>query len=119
MGFPRQDYWSGLPCPPPGHLPDPGMEPESPALIGGFFTTEPPGKPTSFRYPGHSQKCVEKGQIILTFQVRHTLTTLREPSQAPLEGDTGRQGRGCSEDIKHGWGPGAVLATPSGGGAGG
>ena len=39
MGFPRQDYWSGLPCPPPGHLPDPGMEPESPALAGGFSTT--------------------------------------------------------------------------------
>ena len=91
MGFPRQDYWSGLPCPPPGHLPDPGMEPESPALIGGFFTTEPPGKPASFRYPGHFQKCVEKG---LTFQVKHTLTTLREPSPGPLEGDTARQGWG-------------------------
>ena len=41
MGFPRQDYWSGLPCPPPGDLPDPGMEP---ALVGGFFITSPPGK---------------------------------------------------------------------------
>ena len=42
MGFPRQEYWSGLPCPPPGHLPDPGVEassPMSPALAGGFFTT--------------------------------------------------------------------------------
>ena len=29
MGFPRQEYWSELPCPPPGHLPDLGMEPES------------------------------------------------------------------------------------------
>ena len=45
MGFPRQDYCSGLPCPSPGDLPDPGMEPASPALAGGFFTTEPPGKP--------------------------------------------------------------------------
>ena len=42
MGFPRQEYWSGLLFPPPGHLPDPGIEAESPA--GGFFTTEPPGK---------------------------------------------------------------------------
>ena len=42
MGFSRQEYWSGLPCPPPGDLPNPGIEPESlksPALAGGFFTT--------------------------------------------------------------------------------
>ena len=42
MGFSRQEYWSGLPCPPPGDLPDPEIEPESltsPALAGGFFTT--------------------------------------------------------------------------------
>ena len=32
MGFSRQEYWSGLPCPPPGHLPYPGIEPRSPAL---------------------------------------------------------------------------------------
>ena len=44
MGIPRQEYWSGLPCPPPGDLSDPGVEPGSPALAGGFFTTEPPGK---------------------------------------------------------------------------
>ena len=44
MGFPRQEYWSGLPFPSPGELPDPGIEPESPALAGGFFTAEPPGK---------------------------------------------------------------------------
>ena len=45
MGFPRHEYWSGLPFPPPGDLPDPGTEPASPALGGGFFTAEPPGKP--------------------------------------------------------------------------
>ena len=45
MGFPRQAYWSGLPFPSPEDLPDPGMELTSPALAGGFFTTEPPGKP--------------------------------------------------------------------------
>ena len=39
MGFSRQEYWSGLPCPPPGDLPDPGIKPESPALAGKFFTT--------------------------------------------------------------------------------
>ena len=42
MGFSRQEYWSGLLCPPPGDLPDPGIEPislMSPALAGRFFTT--------------------------------------------------------------------------------
>ena len=48
MGFSRQESWSGLPFLPPGDLPDPGIKPVSPvspALAGGFFTTEPPGKP--------------------------------------------------------------------------
>ena len=43
-----QEFWSGLPFSPPGDLPDPGIEPTSPAspaLAGGFFTTAPPGKP--------------------------------------------------------------------------
>ena len=47
MGFLRQGYWSGLPFPSPGNLPDPGTEPgspASPALADGFFTDEPPGK---------------------------------------------------------------------------
>ena len=42
MGLSRQQYWSGLPCPPPGHLPNPGTEPVAltfPALAGGFFST--------------------------------------------------------------------------------
>ena len=52
MGFSRQEYWSGLPFPPPEDLPNPGTEPASPALAGGFFTTEPPGLPyiTSNKY---------------------------------------------------------------------
>ena len=48
MGYSRQEYWSGLPFPPPGDLPDPGIEAASlasPPLAGGLFTTEPPGKP--------------------------------------------------------------------------
>ena len=46
-GFPRQEYWSGLPFPFPGDLPDLGIEPVFPALAGRFCTTEPPGTPTS------------------------------------------------------------------------
>ena len=56
MGFSRQEHWSGLPCPPPGDLPDPGTEHvslASPALAGSFFTTEPPGKP-----PGMELLCL-------------------------------------------------------------
>ena len=45
MGFSRQEYWSGLPFPPPGDLPDPGIEPRSPALQADTLTSEPPGKP--------------------------------------------------------------------------
>ena len=48
MGFPRQEYWSGLPVPPPWDLPNPGIKPTSltsPVLADRFFTTEPPGKP--------------------------------------------------------------------------
>ena len=48
VGFSWQEYWSGLPLPSPGCLPDPGIEPESvpsPVLAGRFFTTAPPGKP--------------------------------------------------------------------------
>ena len=45
VGFPRQEYWSGLPYLFPGDLPDLGIELTSPAVAGGFFTTELPGKP--------------------------------------------------------------------------
>ena len=53
MGFSRQEYWSGLSCPPPGDLSHPGTELESlesPALIGGFFTTNI----TKLGFPGSS-----------------------------------------------------------------
>ena len=52
MGFPRQEYWSGLSFPSPGDLPDPGIEPVSlmsPALAGGFFTTS-----TTWEAPNNS-----------------------------------------------------------------
>ena len=46
MGFSRQEYWNGLPFPSPGDLPDPGIEPRSPALQADALTSEPPGKPS-------------------------------------------------------------------------
>ena len=55
IGFSRQVYWSGLPFPIPGGLPHPWVKsecPASPAFAGGFFTTEPPGKPlTLYTHP--------------------------------------------------------------------
>ena len=50
MEFPRQEYWSGLPFPSPGDLPDPGIGPKPPALAGGCFTTEPSGKTLALLY---------------------------------------------------------------------
>ena len=47
MRFPRQEYWTGLPFPPPGDLPSPGIEPESPAFAGRFLTTEHVERPAS------------------------------------------------------------------------
>ena len=45
MGFSRQEYWSGLPFPSPGDLPNPGIKPVSPSLKADALTSEPPGKP--------------------------------------------------------------------------
>ena len=47
-GIPQARILGGLPCPPPGDLPDPGIEPASPALKGGFSTTEPPREPSGY-----------------------------------------------------------------------
>ena len=48
LGFSRQEYWSGLSCPSPGDLPNPGIEPRSPALQANTLSSEPPGKAKQF-----------------------------------------------------------------------
>ena len=48
MGFSRQEYWSGLPFSSPGDLPEPGIEPWSPAFQADTLTSEPPGKPRRY-----------------------------------------------------------------------
>ena len=50
IGFPRQEYWNGLPFPSPGDLPNPGIELGSPALQADSLSSEPPGKPSSICY---------------------------------------------------------------------
>ena len=66
MGFIKQEYWSRLPFPSPESLPDTGIEPVSPVLVGGLFSAEPPGKPQGFQhdliYMSH-QSC-EKATVI-------------------------------------------------------
>ena len=46
LGFSRQEHWSGLPCPPPGDLPNPGIKPRSPTLQADSLPSETPGKPS-------------------------------------------------------------------------
>ena len=67
VGFPRQEYWSGLPFLFPEDLPDPGIEPTSPAFAGKLFTTEAPGKPTTPRV-NHNVNCGL--QVIVMYQFR-------------------------------------------------
>ena len=59
MGFPRQEYWRGLPFPFPGGLPVPGMEPMSPALANRFFTTEPLWKPKHLLDVAKIESCAQ------------------------------------------------------------
>ena len=66
MGFSRQEYLSGLPCPPPGDLPDPGIEPislMSPALAGGFFTIS-----TTWETQKHTTVCKINNKILSSVQ---------------------------------------------------
>ena len=60
MGFSRQEYWSGLLFPSPGDLPDPGIEPTSPALQADALTSEPPGKPKKKRGRGGGEEGIER-----------------------------------------------------------
>ena len=64
---PGKNYWSGLPCPPPGDLPNPGIEPMSPALQADSLPSEPPGKPTNM--------------MILPKYFRRDFTSLEEGNQ--------------------------------------
>ena len=74
MGFPRQEYWSGLPFPSPGDLPVLGIEPESPALPGRLFKAEPPGRP--HRYVLCRVKRLKKMQTNKKIQSIHLVVIL-------------------------------------------
>ena len=73
MGFPRQAYWSALPFPTPGNLPNPVIKPRFPALAGGFFITEPPGSPQLDMHVYTSQECVSLNPKLLVYPSPHFL----------------------------------------------
>ena len=60
MGLYREEYWSGLPFPSPGDLPDPGIEPRSPTLQADALTSAPPGKP--WKRPSYWERLSAEGQ---------------------------------------------------------
>ena len=87
MGFSRQEYWSGLPCPPPGDLPHPGIKPVfliSPALAGKFFTTSP------------TWEADECGSILYRESLRPSLVQSEHST-----GDSPYSGPYC--DLRHHW----------------
>ena len=74
MEFSRQEYWNGLPFPPPGDLPDPGIEPTSrasSALAGEFFSTELPGRP----WGSQGETCMQRPQDELGGATEEELAT--------------------------------------------
>ena len=89
-GFSRQEYWSGLPCPPPGDLPNPGIKPRFPTLQAHSLPSEPPGKPGEVfgiwmnsicqSSPGYLPVCYKPGradwllQGLFFWQTSHPLT---------------------------------------------
>ena len=64
MGFSRQEYWSGLPFPSPGDLPDPGIKPRSPALQTDALTSEPPGKPLRPNTRGFDEEFYSESSMV-------------------------------------------------------
>ena len=79
MDFPRQEHWSGLPFPPLGDLPHPGIKFTSPALAGGFFTTEPCGKPYTGLRKSHVF-CIF--YFVVVFKLHLLSTPILNPSWA-------------------------------------
>ena len=79
-GFSRQEYWSGLPCPPPGDLPNPGIEPMSPTLQADSLLSELPGKPSQF--------------------ARAAIAKSRKLDGLCNENELSHSSRGCKSEIK-------------------
>ena len=84
MGFSRQEYWNGLPCPSPGDLPNPGIEPTSPvspALQADSLPIEPPGKPNVV-FKAQQTKNKKSFLIIMLYMIFKKSVSLWEKSEA-------------------------------------
>ena len=86
MGFPKAEYWSGLPCPSPGDLPDPGITPRSLALRADSLPFEPPGKPCTLEVCVSLSPCIGTLAPEMLMQVGPRLT----PSPCQLQTEAGR-----------------------------
>ena len=95
MGFSRQEYQSRLPFPFPGDLSDPSIEPMSPVLAGGFFTTAPPGKPRAW------DRCREPSGVLMGFRI----------SQGPTWGPFMNQSPGSNHMLGFGNSPSHQKTT--------
>ena len=80
MGFSRQEYWSGLPSPPPGDLPNPVIEPTSPTLQADSLPSEPPGKPA----PPHSPPRLQPFKWVAPGNPWHHTASIPYSRQPPL-----------------------------------
>ena len=101
MGFSRQEHWSGLPFPSAGDLPDPGIEPGSPALEADALTSEPPGKQASgweIGYSGGGQNSAHS-QVGADCVSLHQVEFLKDAIQFPQFCELRATGIFYSEDI--------------------
>ena len=78
MGFPRQEYWNGLPFPSPADLPNSGIRPTSLVLAGGFFSTEPPGKPGALQSMGPQSQTNEVNSNELAAPANCSLSSCKQ-----------------------------------------
>ena len=91
MGFSRQEYWSGLPFPSPGDLPNPGVEPRSPTLQADALTSAPPGKPLNIRIQSLRKPPSDTG-----LQIQVLTTKISKGGKEPrLKEEGGGGGRGA------------------------
>ena len=101
MGFSRQEYWSGLPYPPPGDLPEPEIEtasPVSPALASGFFATELPGKPFYAEYVMQSTR-LDEAQAGIKI-ARRNINNLRYADDTTLIAESEKELRSLLRRVK-------------------
>ena len=80
MGFSRQEHWSGLPFPSPGHLPDPGIEARSPALQADTLTSEPPGKPQCQTISLVNSPFSLRKEYVVVLQCTMNMSPVKSPS---------------------------------------